>query len=304
VALVAGAFGGIGQACALRLAKAGWIVYGSGRRLSKGEALSQCAREQELSLHLVQLDVTNEASINEAIQHIEQEAGRLDLLVNNAGYSLRGAVTQASNDQIRRLLETNVIGLIAVTRAALPLMQRNQWGRVINMGSVQGKMALPGVGIYSASKFTVERISDAMRLEWKLLGRDFHVVLIEPSFTNTALREQEVEGEYGAQSQKLYGDYFATTARQVINARMDHGFGPEKVAEVVLKAAMVASPKARYSVIGFQTRLVLLLQRLLSDWSFDVVRMSYTGLSKHLAAQKRTRGADPQANHLPNRSGT
>jgi NAD(P)-dependent dehydrogenase (short-subunit alcohol dehydrogenase family) len=303
VALVTGAFGGIGQACALRLAKAGWIVYGSGRTLAKGEALSQHAREQGLSLHLVQLDVTDEASINEAIQQIEQERGRLDLLVNNAGYSLRGAVTQASNDQIRRLFETNVIGLIAVTRAALPLMQRNQWGRVINMGSVQGKMALPGVGIYSASKFTVEGISDTMRLEWKLLGRDFHVVLIEPRFTNTALREQEVEGEYVAQSKKLYGDYFATTARQAINARMDHGFGPEKVAGVVLKAATVASPKARY-VIDFQSGLVLLLERLLPDRYFDVVRMSYTGLSKHLAVQKKTRGADPETSRLPNRNGT
>lgn len=301
VALVTGAFSGIGQACALRLAKAGWVVYGSGRNLAKSEALSSQARAEALTIHLLQLDVTDDASIAQAIQHIEQETGRLDLLVNNAGFSLTGAVTSASSTQIRQQFDTNVVGLVATTRAALPLMRRNHWGRVINMSSVQGKVALPGIGIYGASKFAVEGVSDAMRLEFKLLGPGFDVVLIEPRFTKTDLREQALEGEYAAQSEALYGDYFTTTARRFVSAQTATAPGPDKVAEVVVKAATAAKPQARY-VVDRQTNVILTLQRLLPDRYFDQVRMSYSGLGKHLA-ERKARQADPDADRVSNRSG-
>jgi NAD(P)-dependent dehydrogenase (short-subunit alcohol dehydrogenase family) len=285
VALVTGAFSGIGLACALRLAKAGWVVYGSGRHLAKGDALSQQARAEKLPIHLVQMDVTDEVSIEKAIAHIEKEAGRLDLLLNNAGFSLTGAVTSASSTQIRQQFETNVVGLLATTRAALPLMRRNQWGRVINISSVQGKVALPGLGIYGASKFAVEGISDAMRLEWKLLGKGFDVVLIEPSFTRTDLRQQAVIGEYAAQSEALYGDYFSTTAPHFVSTQTATAPGPEKVAAVVLKAANAAHPKARYVVDG-RTHVLLLLKRLLPESAFEQVPLSFSGLSKYLAKKK------------------
>src|SRR5262249_28674687 len=272
VALLTGAFSGIGQASALRLAKAGWVVYGTGRNLTKSEALSSQARAEALTIHLLQLDVTDEASISQAIEHIGEEAGRLDLLVNNAGFSLSGAVTEASSAQIRQQFDTNVVGLVATTRAALPLMRRNQWGRVINMSSVQGKVAFPGIGIYGASKFAVEGISDAMRLEFRLLGPGFDVVLIEPRFTKTGLREQAIEGEYAAQSEALYGDYFTTTARRFVSTQTAKAAGPDKVAEVVLKAATASRPKARY-VVDWQTNVMLTLQRLLPDRYFDQVRM-------------------------------
>ncbi|HEY4385380.1 MAG TPA: SDR family NAD(P)-dependent oxidoreductase [Ktedonobacteraceae bacterium] len=285
VALVTGAFSGIGEASALRLAKAGWVVYGSGRHLAKSATLSSLARAQGLTIHPLQLDVTDEASIAQAIQHIEQEAGRLDLLVNNAGFSLRGAVTDSSNAQIRQQFETNVVGLIAMTRAALPLMRRNHWGRVINMSSLQGKVALPGIGIYGASKFAVEGISDAMRLEWKLLGPSFNVVLIEPRFINTSLRENAAEGDYIAQSEALYGDYFRSTALWFVNTQTARAPGPDSVAEVVVKAAAAQKPKARY-VVNRQTNVTLLLRRFLPDRYFDELLMSYSGLRKHLAERK------------------
>jgi NAD(P)-dependent dehydrogenase (short-subunit alcohol dehydrogenase family) len=285
VALVTGAFSGIGQACALRLAKAGWVVYGSGRNLAKSEALSSQARAEALTIHLLKLDVTDDASIAQAIQHIEQETGRLDLLVNNAGFSLNGAVTSASSTQIRQQFDTNVVGLVATTRAALPLMRRNHWGRVINMSSVQGKMALPGLGIYGASKFAVEGISDALRLEFQLLGPGFDVVLIEPRFTKTGLREDAIEGEYTAQSEAMYGDYFKTSSLRFISEQTAHARGPETVAEVVVKAATALKPKARY-VVDSQAILMLMLLRLLPDRYFDQVRMSYSGLRKYLTEKK------------------
>ncbi len=287
VALVTGAFSGIGLASAIRLAQAGWTVYGAGRNLTKGESLTSQAQAQGISVRLLKLDVTDESSIADAIQHIEHDAGRLDLLVNNAGFSLTGPVTEASNAQIRQQFETNVIAPIATIRAVLPLMQRNHWGRVINMSSVMGKMVVPSYGVYAASKFAIEGLSDTLRLEFKLLGPGFAVVLIEPPFIKTGLDEHAVRTEYSSQEHSLYGDYFATTARQFINKQFEQAPSPEAVARVVVKAANAARPKARY-VVSRQGSLILMMRRLLPDRAFDYVITNYSSMRKHLQKTQST----------------
>ena len=276
VALVTGAFSGIGLACALRLTQAGWTVFAAGRHLAKGESIASEA------IRLVKLDVTDEASITEAIQLIENEVGRLDLLVNNAGSGLSGAVTEASNAQIRQLFETNVLGQVAMIRAALPLMVRNRWGRVITIGSIMGRFALPSYGIYAASKFAIEGLSDAMRLEFKLLGKDFDVILIEPPFIRTGLDDNAVRAEYGLPSGSLYGDYFATTAREFIHRQINDAPSPDIVAGVIVKAANAAKPRARY-VVTQRAVLILTLHRFLPTRLFETVMMSFSGLGKHIA---------------------
>ncbi len=287
VALLTGAFSGIGLVSAVRLARAGWIVYGTGRNLAKGENLTSLAQAQGTSVRLLKLDVTDESSIAEAIQHIEHDAGRLDLLVNNAGFSLSGAVTEASNAQIRQQFETNVIGPIAMIRAVLPLMCRNRWGRVINISSILGKFAVPSYGLYAASKFAIEGLSEAMRLEFKLLGPGFDVVLIEPPFIKTGLDDNAVRAEYSSQGQSLYGNYFTTTARQFINQQIKEAPAPDTVARVVVKAANATIPRARY-IASRQARLILMLRRLLPDRAFDYVMMNFSDLRKHLSKTQST----------------
>src|SRR5262249_13955244 len=132
----------------------------------------------------------------------------LDVLVNNAGGSFIAAVTDSSNRQMRQLFETNVIGVVAVSRLALTLMLKHHRGRIINISSALGRAAFPGVGIYAASKYAIEGLSDAMRLEFKILGPDFHVILIEPGFIKTNFAENASPIENGVHTP--YGDSYAS----------------------------------------------------------------------------------------------
>src|SRR6266542_2062737 len=209
VALVTGAFGGIGQATALKLAAAGWTVYASGRDLAKSTPLVAQARAAGLQITPIVLDVTDERSVEAAISQIAQEAGQLDVLVNNAGSGVFGAVTESSPTQIRQLFETNVIGMVATSRAALPLMHRNGQGRIINISSVLGRLVLPATGVYAASKFAVEGLSDAMRQEFSLLGPQFKVIVIEPPFIKTGFADRASSADPSEERASLYGTFNA-----------------------------------------------------------------------------------------------
>src|SRR5690242_11900794 len=155
--LITGCSSGIGKATAARLARNGWTVYATARRPETLADLSECK-------HLA-LDVTDDASMSAAVDTVVAEAGQLDALVNNAGYSLSGAVETLNVDDIRREFETNVFGLVRLSQLVLPAMRSERSGRIVNIGSMGGKLTFPGGGAYHASKYAVEAFSDALRYE-------------------------------------------------------------------------------------------------------------------------------------------
>ena len=282
VALVTGAFGGIGQATALKLAAAGWTVYASGRDLAKSTPLVAQARAAGLQITPIVLDVTDERSVEAAISQIAQEAGQLDVLVNNAGSGFFGAVTEVSSTQIRQLFETNIIGMVATSRAALPLMHRNGQGRIINISSVLGRLVLPATGVYAASKFAVEALSDAMRQEFSLLGPQFKVIVIEPPFIKTGFADHASAADPNEERASLYGTLNAQ-AQQYLTTQTEQAPGPEVVAEVVVKAATARKPKARYGVTA-TVPFLLALRTLTPDGLFDRIMLTLIGVRKRQMA--------------------
>ena len=175
--LVTGCSTGIGAETARHLAKSGWNVYATAR---KPETMSNLV---VAGCKTLALDVTDEASMKAAVDEVTQAEGAVGVLINNAGYSQSGAVESIGLDSIRRQFETNVFGLIRMTQLCLPGMREQGWGRVVNIGSMGGKLTFPGGGIYHATKYSVEAISDAMRFEVRGFGVD--VVLIEPGLITT-----------------------------------------------------------------------------------------------------------------------
>ena len=263
--LITGCSTGIGRATAERLAAGGHTVYATARRL---ESVSDL---EARGCRTLALDVTDEGSMEAAVATVEQAEGAVGALVNNAGYSQSGAVESVTLRDVRAQFETNVFGLIRMSQLVLPGMRGQGWGRIVNVGSMGGKLTFPGGGVYHATKYAVEAISDAMRFEVKGFGVD--VALIEPGFIKTdfaaaavgALHSGTVdEGPYGAFNQAVaastVGAYEGPTAKL--------GGGPESVAKAIEKAITSSHPRARYPVTP-SARLMLAQRALFSDRMWD-----------------------------------
>ncbi len=175
--LVTGCSSGIGHATALRLARSGWTVYASARR---PETLAELA---DAGCRILALDVTDEDSMRAAVAAVEQAEGAVGVLINNAGYSQSGAIETVPIEAVRRQFETNVLGLIRLTQLVLPRMRAQRWGKIVNLGSMGGRLTFPGGGCYHATKYALEAISDALRFELRGFGID--VVLLEPGLITT-----------------------------------------------------------------------------------------------------------------------
>lgn len=271
--LVTGASKGIGEACTMRLVRDGFRVYAGVRRDEDGLALIRQAGEGVVP---VVLDVTDAAQIEAAAALIADETGDrgLQALVNNAGVALAGPLEFLQIDELRRQLEINVVGQIAVTQACLPLLRRSiasgrsdhRAGRIVFMSSVAGRSALPFTGAYAASKFALEAAADALRVELKpfRLG----VFLVEPGViatpiweTSRMVAERNIES-MPPQVQEYYGR--AMDALRSRASRGMKGLPPERVADVVAHALTSRRPRIRY-IVGRDARARIWLQRLLPD---------------------------------------
>lgn len=177
VILITGGSSGIGYDTAKALAEQGHIVYAAARRTELMEPL------REFGVHILNIDVTSDESTEKCVQTILSEQGHIDVLVNNAGYGYFGAIENVSMEEARRQLDVNVFGLARITQLVLPSMRKQKSGRIINISSIAGKIVLANGGWYNVSKFSVEALSDALRMEVKPFGID--VVLIEPSGIKT-----------------------------------------------------------------------------------------------------------------------
>ncbi len=263
IVLITGCSTGIGRDLAGQLTRSGYKVVATAR---KAQTLNDVPTALKLPL-----DVTQPDSVNQAVQCTLERFGRIDVLVNNAGYAVRGAVEEISDARVQAMFDANVFGVMRMIRAVAPQMRRQKSGRIVNISSLAGKLATPANGTYSATKFALEALSDALRLELAPFG--IQVVLIEPGsikthFVATAdAHAQAIVSNPASPYQTLYqqSDQFAAGMRQ--NAP-----GPEAVSQVIQQAIETARPKARYLVaVPFSGRLVLHLGD--SVWDYALRRM-------------------------------
>ena len=241
--LVTGASSGIGEAAAVLLARSGFKVYAAARRLEKTKDLEGLAGGRITALRL---DVIDEGSIEQAMATIAEAGQPLYGLVNNAGVSVTGPVEEVDMNEWRRQFETNVFAVVAMCKAVAPQMRGEGRGRIVNVGSVAGRIVSPFMGAYAASKHALEGLSDALRQEMALHG--VKVSLVRPGFINTPFGEQEQDGlEPFAEPGRPYADAVARMKAWHAKGHPD-GASPMDVAEAIRHALTAANPKARYVV--------------------------------------------------------
>lgn len=265
VAFVTGASTGIGFEAASKLAGHGFTVYAGARRVDRMEPL------KALGVHVLPLDVTDDQSMRAAVDRVLEERGRIDVLVNNAGYGSFGALEEVELTEGRRQFDVNVFGLARMTQLVLPAMRKAGRGRIINISSIGGKFYEPLGAWYHSTKFAVEGMSDALRLELKPHG--ISVSIIEPASTVSewggiaaqGLLATSGTGPYASQARQMAGALDSTNRPATSTA-------PEVIADAVLHAASSARPRTRYPV-GRGARAILTLRRVLPDRLFDPVVM-------------------------------
>jgi len=241
--LITGCSTGIGHATAERLVGAGWKVYATARRL---EAIEDLA---EKGCETLALDVCDEASMSAAVAAVTEAEGAVGVLINNAGYSQSGAVESVPLENVRRQFETNVFGLVRMCQLVLPGMREQGWGKIVNLGSMGGKMTFPGGGFYHATKYAVEAISDALRFEVRGFG--VNVILIEPGLIVTEFAET-ASASVPTPEDSPYAKFnhhvakFTEAAYRGPLSRL--GGGPDDVAKVIEQAISSGRPKPRYPV--------------------------------------------------------
>ena len=261
VALVTGASSGIGEATAERLAKAGYRVFGTSRR---------AASTKERSFEMLTLDVTSEQSAEAAVEEVMRRAGRIDVLVNNAGFGVAPAGAEESSiEQARSIFDTNFFGVVRMTRAVVPRMRRQGAGRILNIGSVLGFLPMPYGALYAATKHAIEGYSESLDHELRTWG--IRVSVIEPAYTKTPFDANFLEPDATLDE---YREVRAAVNKRVkeVMATADQ---PGVVADVVLRAANAARPKLRYTAGGLAGRLRFLR-------TFMPARMMDAGIRKDL----------------------
>jgi short-subunit dehydrogenase len=260
--LVTGASSGIGHATALDLLRAGYTVYGVARRVERMEDLSTAGG------HILPMNIANEADIERVVNTIMAEQGRIDVLVNNAGIGIHGAIEDVTMEQARHLFEVNLFGTARLTQLVLPQMRKQGAGVIVNVSSIGGEITLPLGAWYYASKHALEAYSDTLRQEVKPFG--IHVVIIQPGIIKTEF-EKETPQELRANSG--HGAYAKVAEAMAKKAEASFGEGskasdPALVAETIRKAIESEKPRSRYA-IGYVAGTLLMLNRLLPDRLFD-----------------------------------
>ncbi len=254
VALITGVSSGIGLAAARTLAQAGFRVFGTSRRAIGGSVSD--------GIEMLALDVTDDASVERAVRAVHDQAGRIDLLINNAGIGIGAAAEESSVAQAQALFDTNVFGTMRVTRAVLPHMRRQKSGRIVNISSVLGFLPAPYMAIYAASKHAVEGYSESLDHEMRTLG--IRVVLVQPAYTATDFDKNALGPDQPLPVYDAARAHLAMITKAVF-ATADQ---PQVVADVVLTAATQPQPKLRYPA-GPLARKLALLRRFVPASLFD-----------------------------------
>jgi NAD(P)-dependent dehydrogenase (short-subunit alcohol dehydrogenase family) len=265
VVLITGASSGVGQATAGLLARNGYKVFGTSRNPADAEAIS--------GVEMLSLDVRSDDSVAACVKAVADAAGRIDVLVNNAGYELSGALEEISLDEARAQFETNFFGVVKMVQAILPSMRQRKQGRIINVSSFAGVSSIPFMGIYSASKFALEGYTEALRMEVRPFN--IHVSLAEPAFLKTPMTNHRQTSiapltEYDPWRQRAFKAFRDLEQKAP---------GPESVAKQILNIVRSKRPRLHY-LIGSQARILSRLQRYLPEAAYEWGKRNTFGLDK------------------------
>jgi NAD(P)-dependent dehydrogenase (short-subunit alcohol dehydrogenase family) len=269
VAVVTGSSTGIGFETSLVLARNNFHTYATMRNLEKGTKMRDILETESLPIKIIQLDVTSDASVSNAIRSILSESGRIDVLVNNAGYGLVGAFEELDIDEIKEQFETNFFGVIRATQAAIPIMKEQKSGLIVNISSGAGRFGYPGASAYVSTKFALEGLSESMAYELDYFG--IKVVLVEPGFVKTnfsstiAKRSKEANSEYSRMMEIM--------APKIEKMRLNSS-SPELVANIVLEVVKSKDPNLRYLAGKDVEHWIEQKNKLLDKEFFNMIKQS------------------------------
>ena len=270
VAVVTGTSSGIGLETAIHLAKNGFKTYATMRNLGKSDTLK--SQSENLPIEILQLDVTDDTSVKNAINTIVEKEGRIDVLVNNAGYGLIGAVEDLSSEEVKNQFDTNVFGPFRTIREVLPTMRKQKSGKIINISSIAGFMGMPIFSAYVSSKFAVEGLTDSLRLEIAPFG--IQACVVEPGAIKTSVMENMPTAKKSMEN-SAYSEMMQTMGKIMGEMMEKQSSPPSVVAEVVLKAATSDNPDARY-VAGEDAKMIQQARKTKSDKEFEeFIRTSF-----------------------------
>ncbi|MFC1528166.1 SDR family oxidoreductase [Candidatus Neomarinimicrobiota bacterium] len=262
VVLITGASSGIGKASAEYLAQQNHIVFGTSRYPG--------SYPNPIDYTILQMDVTEADSVQTAVNQIIQDKGRIDVLINNAGVHVAGSIEDTPIEKSKEQVEANFFGIHRMCKAVIPYMREQQNGYIINISSIMGVISLPYQGFYSASKFALEGMTEALRLEVRSFG--IKVCLVEPGDVHIEPAHKRWKTPLSAES-----PYYSTFKRMmnVVESDEDHGIPPEKIAHLINKIINKSNPRLRYTVGAFDQKLAALLKRLLPNRLFDWIIMKH-----------------------------
>ncbi|MGZ5546719.1 MAG: SDR family oxidoreductase [Nitrososphaeraceae archaeon] len=266
VAVVTGSSSGIGLETSLLLARNGFYTYVTMRNLTKSKTITDLKQKEKLSLEVLKLDVTTDESVKEAIHRITNEQGRIDVLVNNAGYALVGPFEELSIEEFKEQFETNVFGVIRVTQSVLPIMRRQKCGTIVNISSIAGKIGFPLTSAYVSSKFALEGLCESMAYEVEQFG--IKVILIEPGVIKTNFDNNLKIGK--RVSIVPNSSYAEMTQKRIsgFKPRFESGSPPLEVATVILKAITSENLSELRYLVGNDAFKLMEIRDNISDKEF------------------------------------
>ena len=264
IALVTGSSSGIGFETSLALARNGFHTFATMRDLSKDEEIKQIIKKEDLSIEILELDVDSEESVNQAIKIIFEKKGRIDVLVNNAGYGMWGTVEDVSIDEFKEQFETNFFSIIRLIQKVAPIMRKQGSGNIVNISSVAGRIGFPVSPAYISSKFALEGLSESLRFELMPFG--INVIIIEPGVIKTNFFDSMKMSEKSQQN----STYKEITDKVIsgVNMMAEMGTHPKEVANVVIKTLGEEKPLPRY-VIGNDAMMFLEAKKMKTDIEFE-----------------------------------
>lgn len=264
VAIVTGSSSGIGFSTAIMLARNSFYTYASMRNISKANTIREIAKKENLPLQVIQLDVTDDRSVKDAVNKVLEEKNTIDVLVNNAAYGLIGCVEDLSIEEIKAQFETNLFGVIRVTQAVLPAMRKQKHGVIINVSSIAGRIAFPISNAYASTKFALEGLSESMRYEVEQFG--IKVVLVEPGVITTNFVSAMVMPKKVLEQNSPYAQ-FMQKVNDGFKLKRENATSSEEVAKVILKAVTAENPEPRY-LVGNDAATWMEARKRMSDTDF------------------------------------
>jgi short-subunit dehydrogenase len=269
ISLITGSSSGIGFETTLLLARSGYETYATMRDINKASSLLEFAKKEGLSLTPLVMDVNNDFEVNSTIEKIARESGRIDVLVNNAGYGLLGYFEDLQMEEIKKQFDTNFFGILRITQKIIPIMRNQKSGTIVNISSGAGRIGFPGISAYVSTKFALEGFSESLYYELQPFG--IKVIIIEPGVTKTNFFRNTIYGQRARESESPYSTALARISNN-IDIMQEHATNPHEVASIILEAIHNKEPHLRY-VVGNDIAMILESKRELSDSEFRKMMM-------------------------------